>query len=329
MTLPPAPAQVVGTDGVPRLGRFLGLAQGFDWAALAAPHARPAWWRHFHHKRWHYVALSGGDLFCAVALVDLGWISTAFAYVFSRTDGRLLARFSQDGLPGLGGARIAGDALGSSSFRMLSNRIALDADGLGGHVLTLRCGRLEIDARIGSAAPVLLAVGTVDGGALHATQKSGAQTLSGLVRVNGERFVLDGGVASYDYSNGLLARDTAWRWASAHGPEIGFNLQSGYFGANENALWIDGAIVPLDAAEFLFDQRDPLAPWRVRTVDGLLDLEFRPEGMRAENKNLLVAASRYVQPIGTFSGVVRAARGAPERAVQQLVGVTEDHHSRW
>lgn len=329
MTLAGAPAQVVGADGMPRMGRYMGLAQQFDWAALAPPHARSSWWRRFHHKRWHYVALSGGDLFCAVAIVDLGWISTAFAYVFSRADGRLLADFSQDGLPGIGGAQVAHDALGSSRFRMLSNRIALEADGKGGHVLTLRCGALAIDARIGGAAPVLLAVGAVAGGSVHATQKSGAQTLDGLVRVGTQRFVLDGGVASYDYSNGLLARDTAWRWASAHGPGLGFNLQAGYFGANENALWIDGAIVPLGEAEFLFDRHDALAPWQVRTVDGLLDLVFTPEGMRAENKNLLVAASRYVQPIGAFSGTVRAAPGAPAREVHHLVGVTEDHHSRW
>jgi hypothetical protein len=329
MTLPQAPAQVVGADGIPRMGRYSGLAQGFDWAALAPPYARTAWWRRFHHKRWHYVALAGGDLFCAVAIVDLGWISTAFAYVFSRADGRLIAEFSQDGLPGIGGARLADDALGSSSFRMLSNRIALEADGAGGHVLTLRCGALSIDARIGSAAPVLLAVGAVAGGSVHATQKSGAQTLNGLVRVGEQRHVLDGGVASYDYSNGLLARDTAWRWASAHGPGLGFNLQAGYFGANENALWIDGRIIALGEAEFLFDPRDALAPWRIRTVDGLLDLEFTPEGMRAEDKNLLVAASRYVQPIGTFNGVVRTAPGAPPVDVRQLAGVTEDHHSRW
>ena len=44
---------------------------------------------------------------------------------------------------------------------------------------------------------------------------------------------------------------------------------------------------------------------------------------------LLVAASYYIQPIGTFSGTVKAAPDAPPRRVEQLVGVTEDHRSRW
>jgi hypothetical protein len=328
MSLPAAPPQVLGAHGQPLMGRYCGVARGFDWAALAPPHARGRVWRQFHHKRWHYVALSAGELFCAVAIVDLGWISTAFAYVFSRSERRLLAAFSQDGLPGMGG-RVGDHALASSRFRMPGSRIDLRADGQGGHALTLRCGAFAIDALIGSGAPVLLAVGPVDGGSVHATQKSGGQALTGEVHAGGQRFDLSGGVASYDYSNGLLARDTAWRWASAHERGLGFNLQAGYFGASENALWIDGAIVPLGDARFDFNPADPMAPWHVHTGDGLLDLVFTPEGMRAEDKNVWVAASRYVQPIGTFSGTLRGRRDGPARSVHCLPGVTEDHHSRW
>jgi hypothetical protein len=328
MSLRHAPRQVVGADGLPLLGRFTGLAHGFDWSALAAPFARGRWWRRFHHKRWHYAALTQGDIFCAVAIVDLGWTNTAFAYAFDRRARKVIASFSQDGLPGLT-ARVGEHAAQDSHFRFLSNRIELRASGPGAYTLELRCHRFEIDASFGGGAPVLLAVGAVDGGSVHATQKSGALALTGEVRVDGARFDLSGGVASFDYSNGLLARETAWRWASAHGPGLGFNLQAGYFGANENALWLDDDLIALGEARFEFSSVDPLAPWRVWTVDGLLDLRFTPEGARAEDKDLLVAASHYVQPIGTFDGAVKAGPQAPARAVRQLVGVTEDHRSRW
>ena len=323
MTLPAAPRRVVGDDGQPALGRFQGLARSIDWSALAPPHRRSAWWRRFHHKRWHYVALACEDVFCAVAIVDLGWTSTAFAYVFERRERRLIASFSQDGVPGLS-ARLATHGGGASHFRFLASRIDLDAG-----TLALRCAGLEIDARFSSTAPQLLAVGTVAGGSVHATQKSAGMALAGEVRVGKRRFALDGGVASVDYSNGLLARDTDWRWACAHGLGLGFNLQAGYFGANENALWLDGKIIPLGAARFDFDALDPLAPWHVHTSDGLLDLQFTPEGLRREDKNLLIAASKYVQPIGAFSGWVKPHPGAPAIAVQALAGVTEDHRSRW
>ncbi|MES3022114.1 MAG: DUF2804 domain-containing protein [Pseudomonadota bacterium] len=325
MPLPSAPRDIVGQDGQPRIGRFSGQASSFDWAALAAPFKRSALWRRFHHKRWHYVALATDRIFCGIAIVDLGWTNTAFAYAFDRASKTVVAAFSQDGLPGLSAA-VAGNAGETSRFHFLSRRVTLGAGAL-----TLRCGGFEIDARFDAAgaAPLLLAVGAVDGGSVHATQKSAARAMAGTVRAGGKTYPLEAGVASFDYSNGLLARDTAWRWASAHSAALGFNLQAGYFGANENALWLDGEIIALQAAHFEFDPDDARAPWHVWTEDRLLDLHFTPEGARREDKNLLVAASRYVQPIGTFSGSVRATPDGPARAVERLVGVTEDHASRW
>lgn len=328
MTLAPAPRAVVGPDGLPALGRYQGLAASFDWAQLAPPLRRTSWWRHFHHKRWHYAALACDEVFCAVAIVDLGWISTAFAYVFDRRTRQLAASFSRDGLPGLG-ATVAQNGAGDSHFRFPGSRIGLTSTGEGAYALALRCAGFEIDAHFGGSTPQLLAVGTVAGGAVHATQKSAGMALTGEVRIGTRRIALDGGVASVDYSNGLLARDTDWRWACGHSLALGFNLQEGYFGANENALWVDGRLIPLGAARFGFDARDPMAPWQVATDDGLLDLVFTPEGMRHEDKNLIVAASHYVQPIGTFSGWVRTAPDAPKVPVSKLPGVTEDHRSRW
>ena len=96
----------------------------------SAPFARSRLWRRFHHKRWHYVSLCTERIFCAVAIVDLGWTSTAFAYAFDRNDGDMLANFSQDGLPGLS-ARLADHAGGSSRFKTRKSRIAIDGVGDG------------------------------------------------------------------------------------------------------------------------------------------------------------------------------------------------------
>jgi hypothetical protein len=323
MTLPPAPQAVVGPDGQPRQGRFAGLAQSFAWPELAVPFARSPWWRRFHHKHWHYAALATDEVFCGIAIVDVGWTSTAFVYVFDRRERRVVAAWSRDGLPGLS-AQVAQRAQEPSRFRFGGNTLTVGPDGVLAH-----CRALHIEAHFSGTAPVLLAVGPAQGGSVHATQKSGALALAGDVAAGGKRYRLDGGVASFDYSNGLLGRETAWRWASAHGPALGFNLQAGYFGACENALWLDGEIVPLAAAQFEFDAAAPEGPWQVRTDDGLVDLRFTPEGARREDKNLLVAASRYVQPVGVFNGTVRAAAGAAPVAVVDLVGVTEDHYARW
>jgi Protein of unknown function (DUF2804) len=323
--LPPAPAAIVGADGAPAFGRHAGILRGCDWERLAPPHGRGALWRRLHHKRWHYAALASEQIFCAVAIVDLGWMTTCFAYAFERGDGDMLANFSQDGLPGRISATLAPDAAGTSTFSRKGVFIDLGPDGL-----SLRSPWLEIDASFGAAAaPALVACGLVERGGVHATQKTGGLPLAGEARTWRGEYRLDGGFASIDYSNGLLARQTAWRWASGHGADVGFNLQAGYFGANENALWLDGALYPLGPARFIHDAREPLEPWRVFTEDDCLDLVFTPDAARREERNLRIAASRYVQPLGTFSGWVRSGPGAPRRMVTHLAGVTEQHFARW
>ncbi|WP_374583953.1 DUF2804 domain-containing protein [Pseudoduganella sp.] len=330
MILPGAPARIVGADGAPQLGRFAGAAQAFDWHLLAGEHARSALWRRFHHKKWHYVALVSEQVMAAVAIVDLGWTSTCFAYAFDRNDSDMMANFSQDGLPGRLSVGVGDHAGAPSWFRTRSTEISIEPLPGNRYQLKLRCPYMEIDAEFGPpSAPLLLATGAVQGGALHGTQKSPGMPLSGEVRTFRDAYSLDGGVASFDYSNGLLARETSWRWASAHNLELGFNLQSGYFGGNENALWIDGEVLPLAPAHFIYEPKDPMQRWHIFTEDDQLELFFTPDGARKQDRNMLVAASRYIQPVGYFSGWVRRAPDAPKRIVTQLPGVTEDHYSRW
>ncbi|MDO8179526.1 MAG: DUF2804 domain-containing protein [Undibacterium sp.] len=331
--LPAAPASAVSADGQANVGQYAGSLAQIDWSGLAAPYRRSRFWQYFHHKRWQYVALATDELFCGVAIVDVGWTNTAFAYLFERHQRKMLANFSQDGLPGLSAKLNAHPASGAAShFNFLGNTIRYQQlPGSQHYQLDVQCGTLSMHASFSAqdAAPSLLAIGPVAGGSVHATVKSSGMPLSGSVSVAGHRFDLAGGVASFDHSNGFLARETAWRWASAHSLDLGFNLQSGYFGNNENCLWLDGRLIALGAAQFDFDPTNILAPWHIYTDDGLLDLQFQPEGCRSENKNLLVAVSRYAQPVGTFSGWVKASADAPPRRVERLVGVTEDHFSRW
>jgi hypothetical protein len=66
-----------------------------------------------------------------------------------------------------------------------------------------------------------------------------------------------------------------------------------------------------------------MAPWRISSTDGSVSLRFDPDGLRSQDKNLGFAVSRWVQPIGTYSGVI----GGTE--VDGLRGVIEDHVARW
>jgi hypothetical protein len=327
-SLPAAPASVLDTAGQVHFGKYAGTPTQVDWTALAAPHRRSRIWQRFHQKRWQYVALITDDIFCGIAIIDLGWSSTAFVYVFDRRRRMILANFSQDGIPGLSARINAHPAEGAASnFRSRSNRIDYQhVPDSQQYTVDVRCANIVIEARFDAqaAAPFLTALGEADGGTVHGTVKSSGMPSSGKVTVDKTAFDLAGGIANIDHSNGFLPRETAWRCAFAHNLELGFNLHAGHFGSNENALWIDGQIIALSNVHFIFDPSRPLEPWHIYTNDGLLDLQFQPEGCHNHNKDLLVAASRHAQTVGTFTGWIKASADAPPRSIERLTGITED-----
>jgi hypothetical protein len=329
MNLPAAPRVLVGTDGKPCFGRYRGVTGTYGWDTLAAPFQRSALVRRLRHKRWHFVSLATDQLFCGLAVVDVGWGTSAFAYAFDRGRREIVASFSPIGLPGVVEAEVGSHACAPCRFHMRGTHIDLEPRGQGGYLLKLASGSFRIEAEYHGKSPRLLAVGAVGGGSVHATQKSTALSLRGWAEAGGRRYVLDGGVASFDYSNGMPGRSSDWRWVSAHTRGFGINLQEGLYGATENALWIDGAIVPVGEARFEVEGTGGLSPWRVRTEDKLVDLRFTPEGVRRDDKQLLFASSSMTQQVGTFDGWVRAAPHVAPRKIERLTGLTEDYRARW
>ena len=331
MALPAAPARVVAS-GEPLHGRYAGRIDAIDWSGLKGANQRSRLWQRLHHKRWQYVGIGAQEVYIGVAIVDLGWSVTAFAYVFDRLRKRVIADWAQDGVPGLSGG-VSDRPVQGAEARFRGPGAALSLSHEAGDIMALRVRtpvmNLQVALSLAQCAPFLLAVGPIEGGVAHATQKSSALPVQGWVEVDDQRWDLGQAVACLDSSNGLLARETGWRWACAHDHHVGFNLQQGYFGGQENALWLDGDLIPLGAAQFEFNDKEPLLPWRVYTDDGLLDLTFAPEGARRDDRDILIAASYYIQPVGTFHGTVRSALDKAPVKVEGLLGVTEDHRSRW
>lgn len=327
LPLPPAPDRLVHARGVPAFGIYQGVIADLSWRALqGGPLQRAA--RKLHHKRWSYAAIAHDEVFVGLAVVDVGWTGTAFAYLFDRRERRVLAAASANGVPGLS-TRVEDRAFGDARFR--GGRLQLSFQRQDGTVrILLRAPGLTLDASVTlePEVPVLASIAPANWLA-HSTHKSGGLTVHGAASAAGRHYALDHAVASLDSSNGLLARETSWRWASAHARGLGFNLQQGYMADAENAIWLDGQLFRVGPARFDYDAAKPLDPWRIRTDDGLVRLRFTPEGARREDKNLIIAASRYVQPIGVFDGTLTHPQTGVEHEVRRLVGVTEDHSSRW
>jgi len=182
--------------------------------------------------------------------------------------------------------------------------------------MTVGAGRVEVPGVLSLA---------VDGGApvevVSPHGRSYAWTRKrGGVRVRGTalgREVDARGIV--DESAGYHARRTAWRWSAgvgtlASGADVAWNLVTGLHDggeASERTVWVDGE--PREVGPVAFDG-----------LEGVDGLRFSPEVTRARRENLLLVASDYEAPFGTFAGELPAAG-----ALREGFGVMERHAARW
>ena len=150
--------------------------------------------------------------------------------------------------------------------------------------------------------------------------------------MRGKHRSLDGALAGYDFTHGYLARHTQWRWGYAMGraktgERIAFNLVQGFLGERECGVWIDDVLYPIGEGRFEFNPAKPTDPWRIRSTDGALDLNFVPGAIHAERTDFKVVRSSFVQPVGAYSGTIRIGDRTLE--LEQVLGVAEDQDVLW
>jgi hypothetical protein len=122
-----------------------------------------------------------------------------------------------------------------------------------------------------------------------------------------------------DESAGRHPRSMSWWWSAgagelADGRQATWNLVDGLHDGveeSERCVWIDG--VPAH-----------VPPQAFHGLAGVGDLRFTPLATRAYKRDLLLIASDYEQPFGTFAGALPL--GGELRAGW---GVMERHRARW
>lgn len=120
-----------------------------------------------------------------------------------------------------------------------------------------------------------------------------------------------------DESAGRHARRTAWRWSAgagvaSSGSPVVWNLVEGLHDGSpsERTVWVDAE--PHEVPHQPFDG-----------LDGVGDLRFVTQAVRAKRENYLVVASDYEQPFGTFTGSL------PVAGELRGWGVMERHEALW
>lgn len=279
-------------------------------------------------RRWCYAAGGDGAVAVGAAVVDLGLVAVAFAWV--TLDGitatwetrRPLGRGAWVGrVPHAG----AGVSTGSASVRL---------DGIGGLDLEVPTDAGPLRAQLEVPTPVLPVVLTTrtPAGGWNCTQKAAGHPIRGRVRLGDAEHVLEPGAGGWrDWTAGRQDRETRWRWAAgaglaADGRRVGCNLSTGMNGAEEgeDLVWWEGRPRPV-AVDRLAPRAVAEGDWRISGPE--MALRFEPWGVRAADENLGLVRSWYVQPIGRFVGTLPDPDGVPVEV--ELTGVTEDHHAIW
>jgi hypothetical protein len=127
-----------------------------------------------------------------------------------------------------------------------------------------------------------------------------------------------------DESAGYHARRTAWEWSAGvgtalDGRPVAWNLVAGIHDAaqhSERTVWVDGVAREVGPAGFTPNLD------RVEWPGGAL--RFSEQTRRSRRDQMVLIASDYVQPFGTFAGTV-----GPGVELAAGYGVMERHRARW
>lgn len=342
------PNSAVDRGGNPRFGTFQGELPAVD-LSRAAGEGIPGWlqWQ-LRRKRWHYTLVTTDEVLICQAVVDGGFVGQGFMYVVDLYEQRVVAQAQLPGLPGVQARINNRPGPGHRSvFRGPGAEFELRRDEHGDayrwdcrlHPLRQRHRRgLTLEATIHPrvSAPALTVISPVaQTGVVNVTQKWAGLPVEGRLRAGSRTYRLDGGLAGLDYTQGILARRTSWRWAQgmgrlSDGRKVGLNLVAGFNDdredTNENALWLEDRLIPLGRAQFEFDRYNPDRFWTVSTDDGVVEGYFEPYHVYREQRNWKVLDTHFLQPAGRFE--MRLKVDGRVREVT-LFGVVEDQDVRW
>lgn len=333
------------TDGKPEYGIFEESVRhinhrDFDLRTpMGAPAGRLA--RHFGYKHFQYLGVLSDSLLAGCGLVDLRTAALIFVYVFEvRTQALLEWTFIAPLSLGLQTHDSPID--GKTIFRRGSTRIEFD-NHASPRTKALRVDigdALHIDASFDETAerfePMNICTRTGKTGWVYAQKVAGVRA-KGSVRCELGTYDLAelGAMAHHDWSGGYMRRETFWNWAclsaEVAGRKLGLNLSCGVNETtySENCLWVDGRLHPVGGTRFDYDEDDVLAPWRISSLDGQVDLTFEPLGLHTERRNLIVAAGNFKQLFGRFRGTVRLKDTDTVLHVDDATGFAEEQYAKW
>lgn len=280
--------------------------------------------RRLERKAWIYLGFYSRDFYAGMAIVDAGLLATAFCYVYIPAE----KFFIEDRQMRPMGFATDFDATLDDTWRLGSYEILPTQDRI---IFNLR-GQFDLTATFTRKHNGLSTIAPSTGERpFHFTYKEMAMAVEGEFIGKGRRQKFSGELGILDYSKGYPPRHTEWNWMSMvgkteSGKNLAVNLVDKFNEGIENALWLDGEPMSLATAHFHYIHPADKSIWRILTRDNVIEARFRPFGARSENIHVGLLRSKFIQPYGTFDGIIKID-GVSEKFTG--FGVTEDHLALW
>jgi hypothetical protein len=289
----------------------------------------------FRIKRWQYLGLCNDKIIFGAAIVNLGYMTNIFCYIFDRKAGKIE---QVDAVTPSGKAGLFEGSFQTGSALFKSGKAYLSFTNRPESVLANISVKDRLDAELNflKLTEPMCCTSRVGLDGFNYTHKEAGIPVSGNIIFRGNRYEIAEGDSSgvVDYTLGYLARRTFWNWASGGGFDeagnrIGFNLVQGVneTGFTENAFWINGSMIKTDVIDFQYSDLNLLDKWRIVSNDGKVNLSFYPEGERSADINIGLIASRFHQPFGRFEGSLSDC--GKRWKLKNAAGFTEEHYAKW
>jgi hypothetical protein len=318
-------------------------AKGWSRRILHRTNLSGTWGR---TKRWDYWAIQAEDIVVAITVADIDylglvtvdWIDPAS----HRSGGRSVT------IPFAGGVNLP-DEPGTGRLDFDSRNLGVsivyrdDSTELLAHWKEKRGSSGSLSARVAEpdGHESLNVVIPWSSTQFQFTSKHQARPAMGSITTEGRTREIGGTAGEawgiLDIGRGRWPYQTTWNWGGGSGYsqtgqlvglQIGGKWTDGT-GFTENGVIIDGRLVKIgEDLEWVYDWGDPMAPWTVRSADGMLDVTLAPVHDRHAKLNLGVLKNEVHQVFGHWSGCVPdGADGS--LSINEVLGFAEEARSRW
>ncbi len=284
-------------------------------------------------KKWIFCGAVSEDFVFGAAVVDIGYLSNLFSYVFDRKTKKITEISALSPLSM--GTSFQGSAAGGKAVYKSGGAKAAWVFAGDKIELSISTPKIEADLSYTRVKEPLCLVSRIGLKGFNYTEKESAAAAEGTIKTGGNQYTAGPETSGIiDFTTGVLSRKTFWNWASGAGraetgEKISFNLSQGVneTGFTENAFWVNGSMVKVDTVDFIYNDRRHVSEWEIRSYDGKIKLFFTAEGERKADIKTGFMSSFFHQPFGSFRGTLDD--GAKQYVIKEAYGFTEEHEAVW